>query len=92
MTHLTRDSLQSMLAHATGAVRVALPKQTFLDIVVMAHQAAQDNPASRFTLRELEALIFEYAEQNTVLVEENECKALVNLAMEVAAPVDPPRM
>jgi hypothetical protein len=92
MTRLTRQDLESMLASTTGAVRVALPKQTFLDIVVMAHQAAHENRSSSFTLRELESLIFEYAEQNTVLVEENECKALVDLAMQVAPQVDPPRV
>jgi hypothetical protein len=90
LARLSRESLQSMLAQSSGAVRVDFPKDTFLDIVVLAHQALQANPSPLFTMRALETMIFDYADAYVVTIDENEFRALVTLAMQVA-PTDGPQ-
>jgi hypothetical protein len=83
---LTRGSLQLMLDQATGTLKISYPKEVFLDVVVLAHKAAMNNPSPPFTLRQLESMIFDNAELSVVEVEENEIRSLLKLAMEAASP------
>jgi hypothetical protein len=88
MGRLSRTVLLSMLERAAGEVRIEVPREILLDLLVMAHEAASVHPTPLFTLRELEAMMLEHADGPAVTFDAQELKLLVNVALQAAPPVD----
>jgi hypothetical protein len=82
LPRLSLEVLEKLLADASLSQVVAHPRDLFCDVVSMAIAAAlsQKNPA--FTMRELEAMLFDSKDDYVVQVEGTEFAALVKLAMQ----------
>jgi hypothetical protein len=90
MARPSRETLATLLKRAASEHSVAYPGETFCDLVVMALEAAETHPSPSFTTRELETLLLSCTDQDAVQMDAGEFKALVELAMHVAPPLDAP--
>jgi hypothetical protein len=83
---LSRQALRALLADASTSSVFVCSRETFLDVVTMAHRARyerQDTPA-RFKLRELEELMFEHIDDRIVHIESAKLVSLLEMAMHIA--------
>jgi hypothetical protein len=79
---LSRDDLHRMLAHAGTSDTVAFPVDAFCDVVTLAHKVAATQSRPPFTLRQLETLLFDCANQGMVHFDAGEFSILAKLALQ----------
>jgi hypothetical protein len=81
MAQLSPESLHALLRLTELARVVDHPKDEFCDLVAMALEAAYTHPSPAFTLRELETMLFNCAQDDIVHMDSREFASLVKLAM-----------
>jgi hypothetical protein len=84
MCRRSRSELELMLARAELSISVAYPRDTFCDVVTMAHAAASEQDSPVYTHRRLETLLFDCATDDVVHFDSAEFAALVKQALKSA--------